>query len=291
MNANRQTTVIKGNNKESKMKITAPSLIRWAGLSAMVAGIIFAVIQPIHPPDVLSSVTTSAWAIINSLKTAMCLFGLLGIAGLYARQVEETGWLGLAGYLLLSLFYAVKMGFTFVEAFILPLLATVAPTFVESFLGIASGAAGQMNLGALATVYSLVAVLYLLGGLLFGIAMFRAGILPRWAAGLLASRGRLAIVGCAASAPARAVSGGADGVRSGLAGLCALVGTARASLGTRTRKGKPPAPPNRSRVRSLETAWSGQAAIGRLSHCALDRHIIFGTRVKRTQHASIRPRS
>jgi hypothetical protein len=28
--------------------------------------------------------------------------------------------------------------------------------------------------------------LYLLGGLLFGIATFRAGILPRWAAGLLA---------------------------------------------------------------------------------------------------------
>jgi hypothetical protein len=27
---------------------------------------------------------------------------------------------------------------------------------------------------------------YLLGGLLFGIATFRAGILPRWAAGLLA---------------------------------------------------------------------------------------------------------
>ena len=34
MNTNRQTTVIKGNNKESNMKITTPNLIRWAGLSA-----------------------------------------------------------------------------------------------------------------------------------------------------------------------------------------------------------------------------------------------------------------
>ena len=33
---------------------------------------------------------------------------------------------------------------------------------------------------------TLVGVLYMLGGLLFGIATFRAGILPRWAAGLLA---------------------------------------------------------------------------------------------------------
>ena len=135
------------------MKITASNLIRWAGLSAMVAGIIFVVIQPIHPPDVLSSVTTSPWAIINSLKIAMCLFGLLGITGLYARQVEEAGWLGLAGYLLFSLFCALTMAFAFAEAFILPLLATEAPTFVEGFLGIVTGSASEMNLGALAAVY------------------------------------------------------------------------------------------------------------------------------------------
>ena len=42
------------------MKITASSLIRWSGLAALVAGLIFAGIQPIHPPDVLSSVTTGA---------------------------------------------------------------------------------------------------------------------------------------------------------------------------------------------------------------------------------------
>jgi ABC-type multidrug transport system permease subunit len=42
-----------------------------------------------------------------------------------------------------------------------------------------------MNLGALATVYQIVGLLYILGGLLFGIATFRARILSRWAAGLL----------------------------------------------------------------------------------------------------------
>ena len=91
------------------MKITAANLIRWAGLAAMGAGIIFVVIQPIHPLDVLASVTTAQWAIIHSLKTAMCLLGLLGMTGLYARQVKEAGWLGLAGYLLLSLFYALTL--------------------------------------------------------------------------------------------------------------------------------------------------------------------------------------
>lgn len=177
-----------------KMKITTPQLIRWAGLSAMVAGTIFAAIQPIHPPDVLASVTTSAFIIITSFKTVMCLFGLFGIAGLYARQVEKAGWLGLAGYLLLTIFYAVQMCYAFAEPTILPLLAPVAPTFVESVMGMASKAGGSMNLGAFAVIFNILPVLYLLGLLLFGIATFRAHILPRWAAVLLASSGPLAII-------------------------------------------------------------------------------------------------
>src|SRR3954454_6182859 len=66
--------------KESRKQPTTSNLIRWTGLAAIVAGIIFAGIQPIHPPDVLSSVNTTAWAIITPLKTIMCLLFLLGIA-------------------------------------------------------------------------------------------------------------------------------------------------------------------------------------------------------------------
>jgi hypothetical protein len=180
VNTNPQTAI-----KDSKMKVTTPNLIRAAGLSAVVAGTIFAVIQPIHPPDVIASVTTSAFIIITSFKTVMCLFGIFGIAGLYARQVEETGWLGLAGYLLLTIFYAVQMCYAFAEPTLLPLLAPVAPTFVESVMGMASGAGGTMNLGAFAVIYNIIPLLYLLGLLLFGIAIsvpasYRAGRLSCW---------------------------------------------------------------------------------------------------------------
>jgi hypothetical protein len=166
------------------MKITASSLIRWTGLAALVAGLIFAGIQPIHPPDDLSSVTTSAWAIITTLKTVMCLLFLIGIAGLYARQVEKAGWLGLAGFLLLILCWWLQSAYVFGETFILPQLATSAPPFVVSLLGIASGNPGEMNIGPLPAIYSL-GIPYMLGGLLFGIATLRAGLLPRWPAGLL----------------------------------------------------------------------------------------------------------
>src|SRR4051794_38579286 len=109
MNINRQTVGI----KERTMKPTAASLIRWAGLSAMVAGIFYVVVGLFHPPNILSSVTTTQWAIVHVLAIAMCFFGILGVTGIYARQVEETGWLGLAGYLLLSLWLALITGFTF----------------------------------------------------------------------------------------------------------------------------------------------------------------------------------
>ena len=172
--------------RRAKERITAPNLIRWSGLSAMVAGIIFAAIQPIHPADVVSSVTTGAWAIITSLKTVMCLLLLLGIAGIYARQVKEAGWLGLAGFLLFGLGWAITTAFVFAETFIMPPLASVAPKFVDGFLGVAASRASEVDLGAIPALWALAGILYLLGGLLFGIATFRAGILPRWAGGLLA---------------------------------------------------------------------------------------------------------
>ncbi|HET6659621.1 MAG TPA: hypothetical protein VFH16_06870 [Rubrobacter sp.] len=169
------------------MKITGSSLIRWSGLAALVAGLIFAGIQPIHPADVLSSVTTGAWTITISLKFAMCLLFLIGIAGIYARQVEEAGWLGLVGFLLLILCWWLQTGYVFTDLFTLPVLATAAPQFVESFLGIVNpGSPVEMNIGALPAAYGFIGILYMLGGLLFGIATLRAGILPRWPAGLLA---------------------------------------------------------------------------------------------------------
>jgi len=152
----------------------------------MVAGICFVVLGLLHPPNVLSSVTTPRWTIVHSLALAMSFFGLLGIMGLYARQVKESGWLGLVGFLLLSLWLVLILPFTFFEVFFLPLLATEAPTFAKGFLGIFTGSASGINFGALPALWQLSSALLLLGGLVFGIATFRAHVLSRWPAGLLA---------------------------------------------------------------------------------------------------------
>jgi hypothetical protein len=169
-------------------------LIRWAGLPAIGAGLIFAIIQPIHPPDTLASVTTEGWFIIQLLKTVMCLLFLLGITGLYARQAKVAGRIGLIGFLLFSFAWALQLPFVFAEAFILPPMAPVAPAFVEGFLSVINESASEVNIGLLPVLYSLAGGLYMLGSLVFGIATYRAHILPRAAAILLTLAGPLAIV-------------------------------------------------------------------------------------------------
>src|SRR5436305_10902629 len=100
-NTNRQTAAV-ADIKESKIKITGSKLIRWAGLSAILAGICYVVLGLFHPPNIASSVTTPVWSIVHAMAVAMSFFALLGLTGIYARQAKKAGWVGLVGFLLLS---------------------------------------------------------------------------------------------------------------------------------------------------------------------------------------------
>ena len=99
--------------------------------------------------------------------------------------MEKSGWLGLTGFLLLSVWFVLITGFSFVEAFILPHLAAESPAFVESLLGMLTGVPSTVDLGVLPMLWNISGPMYILGPLLFGIATFRARVLPRWAGGLL----------------------------------------------------------------------------------------------------------
>ncbi len=170
----------------AKMTIMPATLLRLAGLSALVAGICYILVGVFHPANAASSVSTTRWAVVHYVACAMCFFALLGLAGLYARQAKKVGRVGLVGYVFLSLWFVLIMGFSFVEAFILPRLATTDPGFVVAWMGMLVGPTSKVYLGALPVVWTLTAPIYIIGGVLFGVATFRAGILPRWAGALLA---------------------------------------------------------------------------------------------------------
>lgn len=185
----------KTSNKVSKTGMTASALMRLAGGSAMMAGLCFIIIGLFHQENVPASVTTATWVNVHIAATAMGFFGLFGMAGLYARQAEKSGWLGLTGFVLMSLWFGLVMPLSFVEAFILPRLATELPEFVAGFLGMFTGVPSEIDLGILPTLWNLSGPMFILGPLLFGIATFRAGVLPRWAGGLLAFGALLIPVG------------------------------------------------------------------------------------------------
>jgi len=171
---------------ENKTKMTAATLMRLAGVSAMVTGLSIIIIGMFHPLNIPSAVTTATWVNVHIFATALGFFGLFGMAGLYARQVEESGWLGLIGFLLFSAWMTLVCGFSFVEAFIEPRLVTESPAFIASLMGMFTSMPSEIDLGILPTLWNISGLLIILGPLLFGIATFRARVLPRWAGALLA---------------------------------------------------------------------------------------------------------
>ena len=97
------------------------------------------------------------------------------------------GLLGFIGFLLFATWSLVVMCWTFVEAFVLPELADEAPRYVNDGLALFTGGEVGGDLGALTAVNPISGVTYMFGALIFGIALYRAGVLARWAALLLAS--------------------------------------------------------------------------------------------------------
>jgi hypothetical protein len=167
-------------------KVTAAGLSRCSGVLAIMAGMLYIIIQLIHPLDQLDSVNTKAWILVAWLTMGMSLFSLIGLLGIYLRQVEEAGSLGLIGFVIFGLFWIISMAYSFVEAVVLPSLTTSAPGYVEGVVGIFGGVASEADLGPLPILAAITGAMYALGGVLFGIALFRAGVVPRAAAALLA---------------------------------------------------------------------------------------------------------
>ena len=167
------------------MTITANKLTRSAGLCAIAAGILYVLVQYIHPHETLANVTTATWKVTHVLTVTMAVLALAGITGLYARQVRQTGLLGLIGYILYAGCFLAILAFSFVEALVLPAIAGQAPQFVSNVLALSTGGARSGSVGGLDVVFQVGGVLYLLGGFVFGIALFRAGVLARWSAMLL----------------------------------------------------------------------------------------------------------
>ncbi|MFQ4147634.1 hypothetical protein AAGW05_02885 [Arthrobacter sp. LAPM80] len=173
------------------MSITTTKLSAAAGLCAVAAGILFIGVQINHPHLDANFAVTGEYLFRQSLKLVMAVLSLIGITGIYLSQVRKIGVLGLLGYVIFGAGYLAMMCIEVMGAVVLPTLAASAPGYVNDVLAVATGAKAAGDIGMLAGLVTFSGISYLTGGLIFGIAVFRAKVLSRWAAALL-SLGALA---------------------------------------------------------------------------------------------------
>jgi hypothetical protein len=168
------------------MNLTTNRLTATAGLCAAAAGAIFIGVQVNHPPADVAHIVTTEVAIRQSAKILMCVLALVGFTGMFLRHRSRFGVLGVAGFSLLTVGYLALFAVECIVACVLPTVALSDPAYVQDVLDAAVGGSPSGDIGHMQELFLAAGIGYPLGGLLFGIALFRAGVLARWAAALLA---------------------------------------------------------------------------------------------------------
>src|SRR6266849_7155937 len=179
---------------EEETTMTSQTIYRLSG-GILIVGSLFTIIGLLLHPSGNTPVNyvSPIWVPANLLILVGSLLVALGLPGMYARQAERAGKLGLVGFTLtfcVVLLFNIALGA--IETFLFPTLAANATT-------------RSLLTGPLPATYSrfiLVAVLLeLVGPVLLGIATLRANIFPRWTGWLLIAIPALVLIGFFVSLP------------------------------------------------------------------------------------------
>ena len=158
--------------------MSSSNLIRLSGLAAVVAGALLLVGDLLDllslatgPENLSEAATTAPFTFTFLLYLIGSVLLLVGLVGLYVRQSEASGLIGLVGFAVAFLGSALVLGAVWAQLFVAPFLAIRAPATLDA-----------EPTGTLAVGFTLTFALGALGWLLFGIAALRAGVYPRAAA-------------------------------------------------------------------------------------------------------------
>jgi hypothetical protein len=156
------------------------ALLRWSGLALVAGGLLLAVATALHPSRETPATILQAEVRLvaaHVLYTLSSLLILLGLPGLYGAKSVRMGRLGLVGFLLSflgTMLIAVSGDF----GFIAPVLAAESPATIDAInLYLPVVALNGAAFGG-----------FVVGFVLFGLAMAKTATLPR-ASGLLVAVG------------------------------------------------------------------------------------------------------
>lgn len=159
--------------------MSSSNLTRWSGLAALVGGGLFAILGVVeflllgNQPHG-EAAATGTWVLVQGGYIVAAVLIGLGLVGLYVRQAQEAGTLGLIAFLVAFVGGMMATGSTWSEAFFGPWLAKAAPELLDA------DPAGIVAAGVMLSF-----LLFALGWFLFGLISLRAGVLPRGSAILM----------------------------------------------------------------------------------------------------------
>lgn len=153
--------------------MSSSKLIGLSGLAAIL-GVVLSVIAVVMGTNDTGSVSASATSASAMISSGLWMLSgtllLAGLIGLYARQSEAAGALGLTGFIVAFVGTALQLGSYWNRLFDVPWIAAEAPKLLD---------ANPMGSGALAFGLMLSTIAMAVGWLLFGISAFRARVYPR----------------------------------------------------------------------------------------------------------------
>jgi hypothetical protein len=157
--------------------------------------VLYAIATVLHPAsEDVPAIVMVAWMPAHAIGWVSNLLLLLGLIGLYGRQAEKTGWLGLLGFVLAFIGVTLESGGNYGSVTLMPYLAANVPDAITTMMNLAPNVAPVA-----AIIFGLTMMASrALGFVLFGLATLRANVLPRWA-GLLLSIGVLLAFGSGVS--------------------------------------------------------------------------------------------
>ena len=166
-------------------------LLRWSGLALVAGGLLMAVATVLHPSRETPATILDAEVRLvaaHVLFTLSYLLVLLGLPGLYGANAVRMGRLGLVGFLaafLGTMLIAVSGNF----GFLAPVLAAQSPATIDAI----NRYLPEVALNAVAFVG------FVVGFVIFGVAMARTAMFPRPSGVLIAVGAPAQVVGFAAA--------------------------------------------------------------------------------------------
>lgn len=145
--------------------------IRWSGLAALAAGVLLVLAEifalGLLGGDAEAAVLSAPYTLYSILLTAAAILLPLGLVGLYARQSETSGFLGLAGFFVAFAATVVVAGLFWVGSLLIPTIVQLSP-----------GAAPEIFNAEATPGFSASVIAFAVGWLLFGLAALQARVHP-----------------------------------------------------------------------------------------------------------------